>query len=42
MSASTPVRTFAVDGWTPSSWRARTTLQQPEWPDRALLTSARA
>ena len=42
MSASTPSRTFAVDGWTPSSWRARTTLQQPEWPDRALLTAARS
>jgi mannose/cellobiose epimerase-like protein (N-acyl-D-glucosamine 2-epimerase family) len=30
-------RTFAVDGWSPSSWRTRPTLQQPEWPDPAVL-----
>ncbi|MFZ4466830.1 MAG: 3-deoxy-7-phosphoheptulonate synthase class II, partial [Phycisphaerales bacterium] len=35
-------RTFAVDGWSPSSWRARPTLQQPEWPDVAVLAAARA
>jgi 3-deoxy-D-arabino-heptulosonate 7-phosphate (DAHP) synthase class II len=35
-------RTFAVDGWSPSSWRVRPTLQQPEWPDVAVLAAARA
>ena len=39
--APAPSRTFAVDGWAPSSWRSRPTLQQPEWPDRAALDAAR-
>ena len=27
--------------WTPSSWRRRTALQQPEWPDAAALEAVR-
>ena len=27
--------------WTPSSWRSRPTLQQPDWPDSAVVESVR-
>ena len=42
MTAPQQSRTFAVDGWSPSSWRSRPTLQQPEWPDRGALAAATA
>ena len=40
MSAPVTRRTFAVDGWSPSSWRTRSTLQQPEWIDPGALRAS--
>jgi 3-deoxy-7-phosphoheptulonate synthase len=31
---------MSVADWTPTSWRARPALQQPEWPDAAALDDA--
>jgi 3-deoxy-7-phosphoheptulonate synthase len=43
----TDVRSHALDrgaddAWSPASWRTRTALHQPAWPDEARLVSARA
>ncbi len=34
--------TVTSSAWTPSSWRERPALQQPEWPDAARLEAATA
>ncbi|MFO0962280.1 MAG: 3-deoxy-7-phosphoheptulonate synthase class II [Phycisphaerales bacterium] len=42
MTQSSNGRVFAVDGWTPTSWQSRATLQQPSWPDQGALERALA
>jgi 3-deoxy-7-phosphoheptulonate synthase len=31
---------FATEGWSPTSWQGKPTLQQPSWPDHAALDAA--